>query len=283
MANPSSRLRVGIQGIQASFHDVAARRFFSEQNLESVECASFKKLAEALKKGQADFAVMAIENSIAGSILGNYSLLESYGFHIVGELYLRIELSLVALPGAKIADLGTVQSHPIALLQCEEFFFRNPHLKALEFADTAESAKQVADKKLVGYGAIASTLAAERFGLEVLEQGIETHKHNYTRFLLLRRAEDYVRPPHANKATLRFETAHEPGSLARVLKLFADKNINLTKIQSVPVAGKASEFSIHVDLEWEDVGVFEGAMIELSSLSRNVQRFGEYVRGQRPI
>jgi len=176
------KLRVGIQGVAASFHDVAARKYFGHQTLEVIECSSFKTLCAKLAEEAADFCMMAIENTIAGSILTNYSLLERYEFKILGEVYLPISFNLMALPGQTIQDLKFIQSHPMALFQCEDFLFKHPGIKVLESADTAETAKDISEKKLKGYGAIASQLAAETYGLENLEREIETNKLNYTRF-----------------------------------------------------------------------------------------------------
>ena len=225
-------MKIAIQGVKASFHDVAARQFFSSVPVEPVECATFRELCEVLKSRKSDFAMMAIENSIAGSILPNYSLLESFQFKIIGEIVLRIEMNLMALPGQKIEDLKFVQSHAMALFQCEDFLHRYPNLKILEASDTAESAKDICNKNLMGYGAIASKLAAETYNLDILESGIETNKQNFTRFLVISR--DVKENPKANKTTLRFQTPHSPGSLVKILNIFASHNINMTKIQSVP-------------------------------------------------
>ena len=279
-------LKIGIQGVEASFHDVAARQFFPRQNLTVVECATFKDLCEALRRGEVDYCVMAIENTIAGSILTNYSLLERYRFKIVGETYLRIVLHLMALGDQAISDLSFVQSHPMALLQCEEFLFRHPSIKAIESNDTAESAKKIATENMSGFGAIASRRAAEKYGLNILASEIETNKLNYTRFLVIARPDHLVCEAlsealdgaPANKCTLRFETAHEPGSLFRVLEIFKEHHLNLTKIQSVPILGRPYQYSIHVDLEWTERTSYEKAMKELPARACNIIEFGEYPR-----
>lgn len=275
--------RIGIQGVKASFHDVVARKCFAGSEIQLVECASFKALCTALQEGEADLCVMAIENTIAGSILTNYSLLERHGFKIHGEVYQRIEMSLLALPGQRIEDLHFVQSHPMALLQCEEFLAQYPNLKVLEGADTAASARAIVDKRLEGYGAIAHALAAEIYGLQVLAEGIETNKENYTRFLIIGRSDGYEPAPTANKASIRFELAHESGSLARVLDIFSRHGINLTKIQSVPVLGKPYQYSFHVDLAWDERSTYEAALAVVSPLVSNLIRFGEYPRGEKPF
>jgi len=273
-------MKIAIQGVRASFHDVAARLFFLNEKVEPVECSTFRELCEVLKSKKAEFAMMAIENSIAGSILPNYSLLESFHFKIVGEVYLRIEMNLMALPGQKVSDLKFVQSHPMALFQCEDFLHTSPALEILEGTDTAESAKNIKDKKLLGYGAIASQLAAETYDLEILESGIETNKQNYTRFLVISRQAQEI--GNANKSSLRFQTPHSPGSLVNLLKIFVTHNINMTKIQSIPILGRPYEYSFHVDLEWESKESYLQALNELKTKAINLIHFGDYLRGDRP-
>jgi prephenate dehydratase len=277
-----SPLRVGIQGVRASFHDVAARRHFAGQDLEPVECASFSGLCARLADGSADVCLMAIENSIAGSILTNYALLETHGFKIGGEVYLRIELHLMALPGQELGDIRQVQSHPMALLQCDEFLSAHPAIRAIEGTDTAEVAREIAGRGTRGVAAIASRLAAETYGLAILAEGIETNRQNYTRFLAIQRAAEHRPDPAANKASIRFEVAHRPGSLARVLDVLAAGGVNLTKIQSVPILGRPYEYSFHVDLEWDDVACYRKAMAELTAQVTNLAHFGEYPRSPRP-
>ncbi len=279
---PNSQLKIGIQGIRASFHDLAARKFFSSREIDVVECDSFKRLCTTLANKEADFCMMAIENSIAGSILPNYSLLESYGFKILGETYLRIEMCLLALPGTKISDVRVVQSHPMAILQCEEFLSSLPGIQVLELADTAESAKLIADRKSQGTAAIANSLAARTYGLEVLRDGIETNHENYTRFLTICRAADYSVKSSANKASIRFEAPHRPGSLADILDVLKRNSVNLTKIQSVPILGRPYQYSFHMDLEWEKSELYASAMKSLEPVVMNLIHFGEYERGDRP-
>lgn len=275
-------MKVGIQGVKASFHDVAARKFFAGREFTPVECQSFKALAQSLRDGASDLCMMAIENSIAGSILPNYTLLETYGFKIVGEVYLRIEMSLMALPGQKLEDLRFVRSHPMALLQCEDFLAAHPWLKALEGADTAESARDIQREQAFGHAAIASRLAAEAYGLELIREGIETNKQNYTRFLVIVRSADYVPDTRANKASIRFEVADRPGCLARVLNDLSELTVNMTKIQSVPILGRPYEYSFHVDLEWADAARYQEAMKRIRRDVINLIHFGEYIRSERP-
>jgi prephenate dehydratase len=282
-------LKIGIQGVQASFHDAAAREYFKTP-LELCECSSFRELCQVLVDGKTDLNVMAIENSIAGSILPNYSLLEKFKLKVVGEIYLRIEMNLMALPGQSIQDLQSVQSHAMALFQCEDFLAQHPWLRVLEAADTAESAKDIKNKNLQAHGAIASALAAEVYGLEILARGIETNKQNYTRFLVVSRSSEsgLIKPyPHtskgmANKASLRFEIAHKGGSLLSVLQVFHEHKINMTKLQSVPLLGRPYEYSFHVDIEWDDRGDYLKALKRLEAVCKNLFHFGEYPKSERP-
>jgi prephenate dehydratase len=270
-----------------------------------VECSTFGALAAALASGEADACLMAIENSIAGSILTNYALLETHGFRITGEVYLRIEMNLMALPGQRLADITQVQSHPMALAQCQEFLAAHPAIRAVEGNDTAEVARDIARAGSRGVAAIASRLAAGTYGLEVLAAGIETNRQNYTRFLVISRGEKLassgariVRPAdavagdavaedggagaRASKASLRFEVAHRPGSLARVLELLAAAGVNLTKIQSVPILGRPYEYSFHVDLVWDEPAAYGRALDGITKVVRNLIAFGTYPEGERP-
>jgi prephenate dehydratase len=278
-----SALKIGIQGVRASFHDVAAQEYFKGRKFELCECASFRRLCDALAGQESDFSLMAIENSIAGSILPNYLLLERFKFKIVGEVYLRIEMNLMALADQKIEDLQVVQSHPMALFQCEDFLALHPHLKVLEVADTAESAQHIKEKNLKGHAAIASRLAAEVYALNIIAAGIETNKQNYTRFLVISRGERPREDEIPDKASLRFETSHQPGSLNSILSTISDYGLNMTKIQSVPILGRPYEYSFHVDLEWNDLQAYKKALVEIQKKAINVIHFGEYKKGERPI
>lgn len=277
-----TELQIAIQGVRASFHDVAARKYFGSLQVNAVECSSFPILCKALAKGNADYAMMAIENTIAGSILPNYSLLQSYGFKILGETYLRIEMSIMALPGQALSDIHFVQSHPMAILQCQDFLSTLPNIKIVEASDTAESALEIQKRSLTNYAAIASSLAAETYGLQILQTNIETDRANFTRFLTLCRSEDYLRPENANKASLRFEVKHEPGSLAKILTLFSNHSVNMTKIQSTPILGKPYQYGFHVDIEWSDYAEYETAMEKIHDQTLNLIHFGEYKSGEKP-
>lgn len=268
------KLRVAIQGITTSFHEVAAMSFFGSSNIETVECLSFHELCESLNSGDSSYAVMAIENSIAGSILPNYFLLQSYHFSIIGELYLPIHMHLLALPGVKREDIRCIESHPMAIRQCAEFIHSLKGVEVRESDDTALSAKRVREMKLRDTAAIANEFAAKKFGLEILEKRIETHKKNFTRFLILAKRSNGQ--PDSNKASLSFEVAHEVGSLAETLMIFKNNNINLTKIQSIPIIGKPSEYSIHVDVEWKKRKSYDDAIHQVLRQVKNLNILGEY-------
>ncbi|MGC3943955.1 MAG: prephenate dehydratase [Chryseolinea sp.] len=257
---------------------MAALSYFTEP-INTIECLSFHNLCERLKSGEADYAVMAIENSIAGSILQNYFLLQEYHFSIVGELYLPIHMHLLVLPGTKISDIRSIESHPMAIRQCAEFLHSLNGVEIRESDDTALSAKRVKELKLKNTAAIANEYAAKRFGLEILEKRIETHKKNFTRFLILtKRSNGKVESN--NKASLCFEVANEVGSLADALMTFKNNSINLTKIQSIPIIGRPSEYSIHIDVEWRRRKNYEEAMHKVLQQVKNLNVLGEYKKAK---
>jgi prephenate dehydratase len=221
--------------------------------------------------------VMAIENSIAGSILPNYSLLLNYNFPVVGEVYLPIQLHLMALPGVAFEDVKYVTSHPIAIRQCVDFFDEYPHLKIVESSDTAACAKRIHDEQLTDTVAIANTLAAKLYGLEVLERRIESNKKNFTRFLILTHHSNVVKGI-ANKASLCFQVSNQVGSLAKVLNIFANHSVNMSKIQSMPVLGKPNEYNFYVDVEWEETKQYDIAIKQALKYTHNFNILGEYAR-----
>jgi len=272
----TNKPRVAIQGIRASFHEEAAFKFFGE-DIQTIECGSFKQTFEALQNNEADYVVMAIENSIAGSILPNYSLLLNYNFPVVGEIYLPIQLHLMALPGVAFEDVKYVTSHPIAIRQCVDFFDEYPHLKIVESSDTAACAKRIHDEQLTDTVAIANTLAAKLYGLDVLERRIESNKKNFTRFLILTHHENADKGP-ANKASLCFQVSNQVGSLAKVLNIFANQQVNMSKIQSMPVLGKRNEYNFYVDVEWEDTKNYDAAVKQVLKYTHNFNILGEYMR-----
>ena len=271
------KLRIAIQGIATSFHEIAAVTYF-EEPIDTIECLSFHRLCESLKDGEADFAVMAIENSIAGSILPNYFLLQEYHFSIVGELYIPIRMNLLTLPGVKLSDIRSIESHPMAIRQCTEFLHQLKGVEIRESEDTALSAKRVKELKLKDTAAIANEQAAKKYGLQILEKRIETHKKNFTRFLILTKRS--TKTTDANKASMSFEVANEVGSLADALTTFKNNSINLSKIQSIPIIGKPSEYSIHVDVEWKRRKNYDTAMHEVMRQVKNLNVLGEYKKAK---
>jgi len=269
--------RVAIQGIRASFHEEAAFKYFGE-NIETIECNSFKQTFEALEKKEADYVVMAIENSIAGSILPNYSLLLNYNFPVIGEIYLPIQLHLMALPGVQFEKIKYVTSHPIAIRQCIDFFDEYPHLKIVESSDTAACAKRIHDEQLTDTVAIANSLAANLYGLEILERRIESNKKNFTRFLILTSHDNASKKSTANKASLCFQVTNQVGALAKVLNIFATQGVNMSKIQSMPVLGRRNEYTFYVDVEWEDTKQYDVALKQVLKYTQNFNILGEYMR-----
>lgn len=272
--------RVAIQGIRASFHEEAAFKFFGD-DIEPVECSSFKQTFEKLQAKEADYVIMAIENSIAGSILPNYTLLMNYNFPVVGEVYLPIQLHLLAYPGVKFEDVKVVTSHPMALRQCLDFFEAYPHIQLVEGTDTAACAKRVRDEKLTDTVAIANTLAAKLYGLDVLERRIESNRTNYTRFLILTDHND-AEKIQANKASLCFQVGNHVGALAKVLNIFAGQELNMSKIQSMPVLGKRNEYNFYVDVEWEKQEQYDTAIRQILKYTQNFNILGEYLKNDGP-
>jgi prephenate dehydratase len=268
--------RVAIQGTKASFHEAAAFKYFGKE-IETIECESFKQTCVSMQQDEADFVVMAIENSIAGSLLPNYSLLREYNFSITGEVYLPIQLHLMALPGVKFEDIKYVTSHPIAIRQCIDFFDQFPHLQVIESSDTAACAKKIRDEQLTDTVAIANTLAAELYGLNIIERRIESNKKNYTRFLILKRhaSEDNQG---TNKASICFQVGNAIGTLSKVLNIFSEEKINLSKIQSMPVLGKRNDYNFYIDIEWNNVEQYDRALRKVLKYTVNFNIMGEYVK-----
>jgi prephenate dehydratase len=239
--------KIVIQGVRGAFHEIAARQFFGE-GIEVVPALSFSELFQhAANPQRSDAAVMAIENSIAGSILENYKLLKNSDLQVVGEVYLPIQQNLLALPGVVLSDIREVHSHPMALAQCNVFFKAYPKIRLVESEDTAESAARIVRHRAKHIAAIASTLAAEIYGLNILAPSIENVPENHTRFLALRRKSDVTSVDAADKVSICFTTSHQPGSLAAVLGLLAHLQANLTKIQSVPLLGRPWEYQFFAD------------------------------------
>jgi len=272
----SEKNKIAIQGIQSSFHSVAAQKYFGN-DIELIECVSFKELCEKLEHNQADYAMMAIENSIAGTLLSNYNLLRDYGFKVLGETFLHIQMYLMALPGTKITDLKSIESHPIAIRQCHEYLWTIKNAELVETADTALSAKEISDKNLENVATIASKNTADVFGLEILKDRIETNKQNFTRFLVLGKKLRHV--PKANKASISLHLGHRIGRLAEILTIFSKHQTNLTKIQSIPINGEPYEYMFMIDLEWENYSDFQEATEKVSKNVENLLVMGVYEKG----
>ena len=275
-ARPLQAERVAIQGVRGAFHEIAARAFFGPA-VHVVPAASFPALfAQANDPGQTDAAMLAIENSIAGSILGNYKLLQDSDLVIVGEVFLRIQQNLLALPGVRLSELREVHSHPMALAQCAEFFKAHPHIRLVESEDTAASAADIRRRRLHHTGAIASTLAAELYQLDVLAPGIEDNPVNFTRFLAVRRPTAALSVPGADKVSVSFVTSHQPGSLSRILAMLAAQSANLTKIQSVPLLGRAWEYRFFADFSVRNPAILPATIRLLNAMASDCKVLGIY-------
>ncbi|RYZ75744.1 MAG: prephenate dehydratase, partial [Proteobacteria bacterium] len=238
-------ITVAIQGIRGSFHHQVAGEYFGQSALD--ECMSFDSLVQSLKENRADKGVMALENSIAGSIIPNYALIDKNDLHIIGEHYLNIHMNLMALPGQTIGDIKEVHSHPIALLQCGVFFAQYPHIKLVESGDTAETAERIKNNDLKGIAAVAAPIAAQMYGLEILAPGIHTVKSNMTRFVIVKVENKVLPKDQINKASIKFELDDTPGALASVLNMMTTSKLNLTKIQSMPIIETPFQYSFFVD------------------------------------
>lgn len=274
---------VAIQGIAGSFHDEAAAQYFSSA-YTPIACETFRDLFQVMKRHKARYAVMAIENTVAGTILPNYALLRDSAMAVIGEVYLAIRQNLLALPGQKLEDIREVHSHPMAIQQCHLFFEKHPQIRLVETTDTAGSAAWIAQHHKRGCAAIAGKRAAVLFDLHVLAAGIETDKRNFTRFLVLTdRANLNGDAPPPDKASLAFHVPHSRGSLAKVLGILADHGCNLTKIQSLPVLGREWEYYMHIDLEFDAAQDFQDAMGSISPYVHELQILGAYPRGKKNV
>ena len=274
---PGTSLPVAIQGYEGSFHQVAARSFYGKQ-VEILPCATFTDvIKEASSKKNTRGGIMAIENSIAGSILPNYNLLQKSNLFVSGEVYLQIDQHLMVNPGVKISDIKEVHSHPMALLQCTGYL-NNHAWRLVETEDTALSAKHVHQRKSKHIAAVAGRLAAELFGLKIISPNIHDVKNNYTRFLVLQQKETEVEG--ANKASINFHTDHAKGRLAEVLTLIADAGVNLSKLQSFPIAGSQFKYGFHADLEFDHLNQYNDVMKELKMRTAYLRVLGVYKKGK---
>ncbi|MEO6347048.1 MAG: prephenate dehydratase [Aquaticitalea sp.] len=266
---------VAIQGIKGSFHHIVSKQYFNDA-VEVIECMSFDKVVESLLTKKCDAAVMAIENSIAGSIIPNYALIDNNQLHIIGEHYLDIQHHLMALPNQTIKDIKEVYSHPMALLQCKEFFKKQTHIKLIEDKDTAEVAKRIQESQLKNVAAIASTLASELFELEILAESIQTVKHNETRFFIVKTSNSEIEESQINKASIKFELEHKRGSLAAILNVMSDCKLNLTKIQSMPKIETPWKYAFFVDVTFETYKDYKKAKSIIEIMAQEFKILGEY-------
>ena len=275
--------RIAIQGIEGSFHDIAAHQYFEGEDIQLVCCQTFEQLFRELAADQTMIGMAAIENTIAGSLLHNYELLREAPVTIVGEHKLRIRHSLLCLPSDDWDDIEEVHSHPVALMQCRDFLERHEHFKLVEASDTAGAARDVAQGQIHGRAAIGSAALAQMYGLKVLEEGIETNKHNFTRFLVL------SQPSRANllrnilqtdKASIVFALPHEEGSLSQVLSVLSFYKLNLTKIQSLPIIGREWEYLFYVDIMYNDYTRYTQGIDAIRPLTSDLKILGEYKNGK---
>ncbi len=274
--------RIAIQGYKGCFHEMAARKFYTsgtaapaEDSLEMVECGSFEQLFERVAGNEADAAVMAIENTVSGGLLPNFELLRRNSLPVSGETYLRIEQNLMALPGQTLEDIREVRTHYMAINQTREFFKSHPGIRLVESEDTAGSAAQIARERLYGVAAVASSMAAKTYGLVILAPGIETYKQNFTRFLILDPAIE-AGAQRADKATLCFTLPHKPGSLAQILTILSFYDMNLTRIQSLPIPGHEWEYFFYADIRFGDYGRYRQALSAVRPLIDELRILGEY-------
>lgn len=266
---------IAIQGIRGSFHHEVAQKYFSS-TAEVIECMSFDNAVDNLLQKSTDTMVMALENSIAGSIIPNYALIDNHNLSIVGEYYLDIQHNLLALKGEALATIKEVHSHPMALLQCKQFFKDYPHIKLVEAKDTADVAKQIAEDSIKGVAAIASKNAASLYHLDVLAESIQTIKHNETRFVIVKRENNNLERKGINKASLKFELDHKRGSLATILNVMSDCKLNLTKIQSLPKIETPWKYAFFVDVTFDDYKDYEKAYAIMQIMAENFKVLGEY-------
>ena len=270
--------KVAIQGYKGCFHEQAARCFYAQSGFvpDIVECDTFEDLYKSMDEGLADAAVMAIENTLSGGLVLNFELLKKYDRKIKGEVYLRIQQNLMALPGQKIEDIKEVRTHYMAINQTRRFFQTEcPWIKLVESEDTAKSAALIAQEGLAGVGAIGSSLAAELYGLEILREGIETNKQNFTRFLIF---DDAVSVPESSidKSSICFTLPHKPGSLAHILTILSFYDMNLTRIQSLPIPGREWQYFFYVDIKSDDYRRYRQALSAARPLIEDLNILGEY-------
>lgn len=271
---------IAIQGSVSSFHDLAAKKYFGE-DVTIVECNSFKEVCDKLSKNLVDYGIIAIENKIAGSILMNYQLIDSHNLTIIGETYLPIELQLLGKPGTKLEDVREIISHPMALGQSQFFLSGLENVVVSEFKDTATSAKLVQNDMNNKLAVIAGPTVAKTYGLEVIEDSVADEKLNFTRFYILSKGADVEANPTKGSVTIR--THDQIGGLSDILVVLKDANLNLTKIQSVPIINNPSSYAFHLDIEFEDRNIFEKTMLNIESMVESLKVLGVYKGSHLPI
>ncbi len=272
--------KIAIQGIKGSFHDIAAHQYFAGEDIELLCCDTFEEIFQQMRDDYSRLGLMAIENTIAGSLLHNYELLRESGMTIIGEHKLHIEHSIMCLPEDDPNTITEVNSHPVALMQCRDYLSRHPNIKVVEADDTAGSAEMISRNHLRGHAAICHAGAAPLYGMKVIEQGIEDNKHNYTRFLLVCDpwSADKLRDVHhTNKSSIVFSLPHEEGSLSQVLSIFSFYKINLSKIQSLPIIGREWEYMFYVDVCYDDYVRYRQSIDAVRPLLRELKILGEYL------
>ena len=271
--------KVAIQGIKGSFHDIAAHQYFADEDIDLILCNKFEEIFNAMEENPEVLGLMAIENTIAGSLLHNYELLRESGMEIIGEYKLHIEHSLMCLPEDEIGQITEINSHPVALMQCRHFLDNYPDTKVVETDDTAGAAEMISRKHLRGHAAICHERAAEMYGLKVLERGIEDNKHNFTRFLVLahpQRQTLHRELEHTDKSSMVFALTHEVGSLSHALSIFAFYKINLTKIQSLPIVGSEWQYLFYADVSYDDYKRYRQSIDAIRPLLQELKILGEY-------
>ena len=283
----SKMKRIAIQGDIGSFHDIAAHQYFGNQQIQLICCSTFEQVFENIRRDPTAIGMLAIENTIAGSLLHNYELLRDSETTIVGEHKLRITHSLCCLPDDDWNTINEVHSHPVALMQCRGFLANHPDMKAVEAHDTAGAAKYIAQHQCRGWAAICNTAAAKIYGMKVLQEGIEDNKHNFTRFLVTSHVNkaDFLRPiDRVNKASLVFALPHEEGSVSQVLSILSFYKMNLTKIQSLPIIGHEWEYMFYVDVTFDNLTRYRQSIDAIMPLTRELKVLGEYQDdGKQPI
>ena len=272
---------VAIQGIKGSFHHIVALEYFEHPLDDIDECMTFDGAVQSILSKKTDAVIMAIENSIAGSIIPNYALIDDNQLHIIGEHYLDIQHHLMGLSGQSIEDIHEVYSHPMALLQCKQFFKKYPHIKLVEDKDTAEVAQRIQQKQLKNVGAIASRLASELFDLEIISESIQTIKENETRFVIAKTSNGFLDENDINKASVKFELDHKRGSLASILNVMSDCKLNLTKIQSLPKIQTPWKYAFFVDVTFEDYKDYKKAKSIMEIMAQEFKVLGEYKNARR--